>query len=261
MKLNKIAAAVVLASAAASANAAWTSGGEGGELIFNVWNDATKTSFSMDLGVLASEAPLGSESLTFQINSNALAHVGGSAADLTWNLGGISSIPPADPALLSGFGVYATGVSLPSGTGANFGNIGGQQASFDQLANVMTTSGTEIVSGENPVFTMTGEATYAGNDNVFGDTGYQLAGTTFFDTTLSAAEGTSLYAYRVGQSFEGGVPSTVVTESLGTWSFDASAGTLSYSAGSTNPVPVPAAVWMLASGLLGLAGVARRKKA
>jgi len=32
-------------------------------------------------------------------------------------------------------------------------------------------------------------------------------------------------------------------------------------ASSTNPVPVPAAVWLFGSGLLGLVGIARRKKA
>jgi len=39
------------------------------------------------------------------------------------------------------------------------------------------------------------------------------------------------------------------------------AGIVSIYGGSTQPVPVPAAVWLFGSGLLGLVGIARRKKA
>jgi hypothetical protein len=51
---------------------------------------------------------------------------------------------------------------------------------------------------------------------------------------------------------------TFGTESLLNWSL-ASDGTLSY--GAASAVPVPAAVWLFGSGLVGLVGVARRRKA
>jgi hypothetical protein len=40
-----------------------------------------------------------------------------------------------------------------------------------------------------------------------------------------------------------------------------SAGVLSYDAPSTAPVPVPAAIWLLGSGLMGLVGIGRRRNA
>jgi len=45
---------------------------------------------------------------------------------------------------------------------------------------------------------------------------------------------------------------------MGDWNLS-SDGTLTY--GDVSAVPVPAAVWLFGSGLVGLVGIARRKKA
>jgi hypothetical protein len=45
----------------------------------------------------------------------------------------------------------------------------------------------------------------------------------------------------------------------GTWALSAS-GDLTYTIAGVSAVPLPAAIWLLGSGLLGLAGVSRRKK-
>jgi hypothetical protein len=60
----------------------------------------------------------------------------------------------------------------------------------------------------------------------------------------------------------GGVPhgTAVTTEYAGFW-FLSSAGQLTYNIVEAAPVPLPAAVWLFGSGLLGLIGVGRRRRA
>jgi len=59
-----------------------------------------------------------------------------------------------------------------------------------------------------------------------------------------------------------GTSNLTLTNSVGNpWAYDGSPITpLSFVSGSVTVVPIPAAVWLFGSGLLGLVGVARRKK-
>ena len=74
---------------------------------------------------------------------------------------------------------------------------------------------------------------------------YNIIGNTF----VTAADGLAAHA-------------TATTAYNGFW-FLSSSGQLTYNivAGNTAPVPLPAAVWLLGSGLLGLIGVGRRSRA
>jgi hypothetical protein len=91
-----------------------------------------------------------------------------------------------------------------------------------------------------------------------------LSGLAFWDggsTSNSDALGTTLNLYSVTAGV-GGLSSTKVGYTLqGTASLSASGLTLAAISGTPPPppVPLPAAVWLLGSGLLGLTGVARRK--
>ncbi len=80
---------------------------------------------------------------------------------------------------------------------------------------------------------------------------------------FSGALGSSLNYYTAlsnDPSDSSGEPSQIATLA-GMWSLDNSTGKLNWTASGTGQTPLPAAVWMFLSGLLGLGTVSRRKSA
>ncbi|WP_290577241.1 VPLPA-CTERM sorting domain-containing protein [Ketobacter sp.] len=261
MKLKAIAATVALAAVSASANAAWEHGGgpssTSGELILSVWNAATETSMAVDLGVTTTGAMDLAIGTTFALDQAALDHIGASTAatsDLYFNIAGANydlNGFVANPEL---FSFYSTQVAQPnpSFTYVSLANMTGALDNYAlQLGGRQTSNGLD-----NPTFLGTGGANYSGSEAFWGSGMAGLTNDTFGAGVLESAAnvGESLYAYSFQFANVGQQDLTpYALQTAGYWVLDIDTATLSY-------VPVPAAVWLFASGVLGLAGVARRRR-
>jgi hypothetical protein len=262
MKLNKIAAAVALASVATVSQAAWDAGtanGTNGELILTVWNDVTKTSFTQDLGVGTYAAMDIALDSAFTLNAAGLAHVGGAAAagDLYFNIAGANNNQPefgatGEAGYWGGYFTQATAPTSDWGT-ATIGNIWN---SIDTYRVKLNSAGVSD-GADDPTILLTGAQNYAGNEVAWGTTAAGFSGPNGLgvnSTTASVADSLYGYSFEFTDAFSGDF-NVKTPESAGFWAIDLGTGQLKYSA-----VPVPAAVWLFASGLIGLAGIARRKK-
>jgi hypothetical protein len=148
--------------------------------------------------------------------------------------------------------VIFTSPSNPNNTAqatlANLQNIaGGIQNDLTQPADAL---------GLKPLLTAT-EASTGASYTAGAATKYSL-----FSVSDLAAVGTSSVAlYGLTGNVAAGQPAAgIQSYILGSVSLD-STGLLSISGNSTAPVPLPAAVWLFGSGLMGLVGVSRRRKA
>ena len=264
---KKIGMAVAIAAASTSASAAWNATGADSELILNVWNETAgeEASLSLDLGLFTKDGPLGNENLSFSVDTAAIADIAGTAdlSSLKWNVAGVDNRTPANPADVDAFGLYVTAVNQPAlgaqYSYANAGNVGSEAlGQLDFYLQGPNSGNTTVIGGTaaDPLFKTVTAGSYAGNNNVFGENAFTLQGQAWMATKTAATSGESLYAYKMGMKIDGGLANDFQA-SAGVWTFDATSGSLTYAA----PVPLPAAVWMFASGLLGMAGVARRKKA
>lgn len=265
MKKSILALAVSLA-AVSSANAAWETGaglGDGfsgnGEMILTVWDPVKQISYSQDLGVRFDDLRSGAAlNQTIALNASALAIFGGDHSNLLWNVAASSnhylSMNGGD--LQAQFDKYGFMVSAdPSNTQApgatgeqQFGNI---SATIQQFSNYGATlgmfsgpvsqNGTAIESSANG-------PRYAGGalwGNVFSQQ-YNL------DANGSLGESLDLLMWGFAGPGEDANPLLV---NLGKVSFGLNGLTF-----ATSEVPLPAAFWLMASGLAGLGAVARSRK-
>ena len=76
--------------------------------------------------------------------------------------------------------------------------------------------------------------------------------------TISGVVGDTIYSYAMGSSLNPEAEEYFATHIAG---FDYTDGVTSAKFAGSTVVPVPASVWLFGSGLLGLVGIARRKKA
>ena len=252
---NKLKAAVAALAlcAAGAANAAIDPGAaisgstaDSGELVLSIWDATAQTSYNRDLGVsfgdfLADPAA----AMSFAADSTLTTYLAGTANPLVWNVVGANSIYSGD---YSSWGVLTTsGDGLAAVSTAQYGAIPTAQTSVKGYAEwVNPLNGTsdyaENVSG---TAVLTDGGAYAGA----GSFGNNFGGAISFSN--AAQTDSSMAFYQLGIDLTTG--GSKITEFAGTWTLAAN-GDLSYSA-----VPVPAAVWLLGSALVGMVGVARRR--
>lgn len=253
MKLKLLVAAVALAaSAQASASILATNDASGtNEAFLSAWDSVTNTSYTQDLGIsfneLYNNMSNTSYSITQGVDAAVWTHAFGSAnlSDIQWNVAVGNAYNSAFSNAFTNYGVMGT--SLVPTSFAN--GLNGAIDKVRQEAVAVNTVGD-------------GQANTSANIAVYGDASGGYAGTGYwgynygntFPGNNTAGLGVDLNFYHYGNDAN---YAENVTQAVGTWSFDGN--TIHYGA-AVSTVPVPAAIWLMGSGLIGMVGIARRKK-
>ena len=249
LKSKAIAAAAALVLSGAAAATPLT----GEDLFFTAWNgnpDAA-SSIVINLGITASEfranpnAPfaLGGASLTTL--STWLTSLGSGVSGVQWNLSGASLGPQNSPT----YGLLTTSTDIETRDPGGWGQFTGLDAAV----------------GNYPIYFVDVNGGLASTDAYFASNPLQLFSPSFnggvgINGLARVGDSVEFYAMFVDQDgnefFEGDYASFG-----GSWTLGFAGGVASLAYVTAAPVPIPAAVWLFGSGLLGLFGIGRRKAA
>lgn len=267
-KLKALAAAIAVAVSAPASAAITTSSSGNGNLFLSVWDTVSETSYTRDLGVSMNDFITGNlpggglgttaagYSLSFAADGTLtswLSSVSANAAGLIWNVGAMDG---------QGQNRYLTTAASMSGM------VNQQLNALNDGADVFiaNTNGlgthSSLTDGSNTASkSLDGDPAFAGGaawgsnwgGNAVGFTSGALIGASNFFWALAANGGSTVASAFINQFGN--------ANGFSTWTL-ASNGTLAFNSPNAVPseVPLPAAVWLLGSGLLGLVGVARRRQ-
>lgn len=261
LKLKILAAAVVMAVSGAAHAAISTdnfaggstlgSGTGVGELFLSIYDPGRSLSMVLDLNLTANSFRNNNAALinTFSVTDATLqSFIAGSSNQslMRWNLGALSN---------AGFGPNNGALSTHGNAGAT---IDANEAVYDGNALTIGMANLEAYVNQHPTTMVV-----ASSGGPAGHTGSYWGGTMggalrYDNQHIGFAGGELMSFMALGQtdvSDLGGAP-YITAFSGGQWVLDPTLGRVSY----VSAVPIPAAVWLFGSGLIGLVGISRRKK-
>lgn len=225
------------------------SGTGAGELFLSVVDrgGSAPRSYVLDLGIttanfLANDASY-VNNISIAADANLQNILNNATGSISWNLAGVYNLPDAN---FNGMGYLSTSPSSPS-IPSGFAGVSGAQTNMGIYLQSVNGSDTNTAVNTSQIFTAAANAFY---DTSWGDMWNGAHST-------EAALGGSLGFYYVMLQ-DALADLSGVQKMLGEWSLSSN-GTLTYTADVGAPVPVPAAVWLLGSALIGMVGVARRR--
>lgn len=256
MKANvKVLAAAVALAASGLANAAIDAPGSaanGGELFLTVWDSTLGNEASFNIGLNLNAGNFnGNGSYTFSnIFSDSVFTANFDANNFLTQSNWKWNVVAADGRVGDGESIVSTSVSSSVSVN-NAAVAGGTAQTIGYQANLGACDSCGTNGNINAL-------TYAGS---------------FWGSDLNASVptinnagslGSSLYFFKATDNqypdYETtGLDPATLQQYAYTWKLDSN-GTLTYNASVGAPVPVPAAVWLLGSALVGLVGVARRRE-
>lgn len=234
------------------------SGTGAGELMFSIYDPGRAQSLTLDMNLTADTFRNNNASLvnSFSVTNSLLqSFIAGSAnqSALIWNLGGLSN---------SGLGPNAGTLTTNGDAGATINTTtidGNALTSAMMFAANYGDLNSGFFTAANPnaaISSASGPTGFLG-----GSWGYNFGGSFSFNNTVAGFGSDQLMSFialgTVDVTDLGG-QAVSTTYANGKWHVDAATGTVSYV--GLSAVPVPAAVWLFSSGLLGLVGISRRRK-
>jgi|GEM_PF-2625408 len=240
--IKTLVGAMVLAAAGQAS--AFTTTATNDDLLLTVWDDSLGVSYSRDLGI-STLAFLASDSASqlFSQTTGLFSTLFGSEANssnISWNLVG------------SGTSTKSTSILATVGTPGLTNNGNGQllvdentfMGDLNSLASGSSATEASVNSTSNPAY---GGAFWGSN--------YKVVSNTTSPTGFGSAQG-----FSVINGGGSGITARATSTQLPLGSFSLLAnGSVQY--GPVSAVPIPAALWLMGSGLVGLLGVGRRRKA
>jgi hypothetical protein len=262
LALASVSVAGLVASHQASAQIATANSGNS-DLLFVAVDTLTGETFYENLGVLALTSSGPTQLASGPINvatsggtawSTFVTNTTASGGTINFAvIGGGNKNGASDPLGLNSYSTTIGGSGTPPTSPTN-GNLASFNLIDQNIIGVLNSGGFNVSSGNGYDVNTSTQPEYT-------DTSALTSWNGKFGGVTDVAEGSPNDFYNFTQNKGTGTTTTTPSNQtlLGTFSFSGS--TLTYAAAGNTAVPLPAAVWLLGSGLFGLFGIGRRRAA